>query len=83
MRDALNVHGTLHDERERGIPLTPETARKLEGWARWGMTSPVHRYPAAKPEKSSCKSRGSPDQSSASQRTHPMCHFQTYDFGCS
>jgi len=29
------VYLTLRDERELGIPLTPETARKLEGYACW------------------------------------------------
>ena len=41
MRDGLTlVHVTLREERERGIPLTAETARKLEGWARWGRCPP-------------------------------------------
>jgi len=37
MKDALElVYITLSEERQRGIPVTAETARKLEGWARWG-----------------------------------------------
>jgi hypothetical protein len=41
MRDGLTlVHVTLREERERGIPLTAETARKLEGWAALGALSP-------------------------------------------
>ena len=30
------VYMTLRDERERGLPLTKETGRKLERYARWG-----------------------------------------------
>jgi hypothetical protein len=38
MKDALDlVETTLREERERGIPLTAETARKLEGYARFGL----------------------------------------------
>ena len=75
MRDGLTlVHVTLREERERGISLTAETARKLEGWARWGRYPPepvnaaaVGSYsttPASdlekNLEKSSCKNVGSP-----------------------
>jgi len=31
------VETTLREERERGIPLTAETGRKLEGYARFGL----------------------------------------------
>ena len=63
------VHITLRDERKRGIPLTPETGRKLEGYARWGSgpikysqvtREGVNSTPTADPEKSSCKNVGSP-----------------------
>jgi hypothetical protein len=38
MKDGLDmVHNTLRDERERGIPFMPETARKIEGYARFGL----------------------------------------------
>src|SRR5262249_41199678 len=75
MRDGLTlVHVTLREERERGISLTAETARKLEGWARWGRYPPepvnaaaVGSYsttPASdlekNLEKSSCTNVGSP-----------------------
>ena len=37
MNTALHlVRVTLREERERGIPLTAETGRKLEGWTLWG-----------------------------------------------
>jgi hypothetical protein len=77
MRDGLTlVHVTLREERERGIPLTAETARKLEGWARWGRcppepvntaavgSQPHSTTPAAELEKNlekgTCKNVGSP-----------------------
>jgi hypothetical protein len=38
MEDALDVvHTTLREQRERGIALTADTARKLEGYARFGL----------------------------------------------
>ena len=38
MKDALDiVHTTLREERERGTPITAATARKLEGYARFGL----------------------------------------------
>jgi hypothetical protein len=38
MKDALDlVETTLREERERGIPLTTEASRKLEGYARFGL----------------------------------------------
>jgi hypothetical protein len=38
MKDALDlVHTTLREERERGIPLSADTASKLEGYARFGL----------------------------------------------
>jgi hypothetical protein len=38
MKDALNlVRTTLRKERKRGIPPTPDTARKLEGYVRFGL----------------------------------------------
>jgi hypothetical protein len=38
LRDALLlVETTLREERERGIPLTADTGRKLEGYARFGL----------------------------------------------
>jgi hypothetical protein len=38
MNDALElVRTTLRDERKRGIPLTPDTARKVEKHARIGL----------------------------------------------
>jgi hypothetical protein len=44
MKDALDlVHTTLREERERGIPFTHDAARKLEGYARFGLAAPVVR----------------------------------------
>lgn len=38
MRDELTlVETTLREERVRGIPITAETARKFEGYARFGL----------------------------------------------
>jgi hypothetical protein len=38
MKDALDlVQTTLRKEREQGVPLTADTARKLEGYARFGL----------------------------------------------
>jgi hypothetical protein len=38
MQDALSlVHTTLHMERELGIALSEDTARKIEGYARWAL----------------------------------------------
>jgi hypothetical protein len=38
MKDALNlVRTTLRKERKRGIPPTPDTARKIEKYARFGL----------------------------------------------
>jgi hypothetical protein len=38
MKDALNlVRTTLREERKRGIPPTPDTARKIEKYARFGL----------------------------------------------
>lgn len=62
------VYVTLREERESGIPLTPETGRKLEGWARWGAGAidrqlargGINSTPAADLEKSCCKNVGSP-----------------------
>jgi len=59
MKTALAlVYVTLREERERDIPLTAETTRKLEGWAHWGLCSSTP--PAADLGKSSCKNVGSP-----------------------
>jgi|SRR5262245_14552793 len=59
MQNALTlVYLMLRDERELGIPLTADTARKLEGYARWGSCDSTP--PAAGPERSSCKNVGSP-----------------------
>jgi hypothetical protein len=67
MRDALTlVYITLREERKRGIPLTAETGRKLEGWAHWGSGSAAVRKPTCSKaptadfENSSCKNVGSP-----------------------
>jgi len=62
------VYLTLRDERELGIPLTPETARKLEGYACWG--SCFSTPPAADLEKSSCKNVGSPRRRTHSYPRH-------------
>jgi hypothetical protein len=41
MKDALDlVQTTLREERERGIPLSADTARKLEGYAPFGLGDP-------------------------------------------
>jgi hypothetical protein len=38
MKDALDlVEISLREERERGIPITAETSRKIEGYARFGL----------------------------------------------
>jgi hypothetical protein len=38
MKDALDlVQTTLRKEREQGVPLTADTARKLEGYVRFGL----------------------------------------------
>jgi hypothetical protein len=38
MKNALDlVQTTLREERERGVPLTSDTPRKLEGYARFGL----------------------------------------------
>jgi len=38
MNDALDlVHTTLRVERELGISLSQDTARKIEGYARWPL----------------------------------------------
>jgi len=55
------VHLTLREERERGVSLTAQTARKLEGYTRWGLCYPTPSV--ADPEKSSCQNVGSPRQS--------------------
>ena len=52
------VHLTLREERERGVSLTAQTARKLEGYTRWGLCYPTPSV--ADPEKSSCQNVGSP-----------------------
>ena len=44
MKDALTLVMTVREERERGIWLMADTARKLEGWARWGA-GPVKNPP--------------------------------------
>jgi hypothetical protein len=65
MKVTLNlVHTTLGEESERGIPLTAETGRKLEGYAQrpWAFEeASLHSTtPGADLEKSSCKNVGSP-----------------------
>jgi hypothetical protein len=38
MKDSLDlVQTTLREERERGKPLSTDTARKLEGYAHFGL----------------------------------------------
>jgi hypothetical protein len=38
IKDALDlVQTTLRKEREQGVPLTADTARKLEGYVRFGL----------------------------------------------
>src|SRR5215475_11668997 len=54
MKTALHlVHLTLREERGRGMPLTAETGRKLEGWACWG-TGPAKNSTSGDGVKNPC-----------------------------